>query len=113
MISRARFVKLNYAAALALVGWYLMIPTPYDENSMRYEPGLPLSKWTAINSFDSAEDCANVHAAMLKLMKKDIPKGSNATKEINEAPVASRLAFLYTQGQCISTDDPRLKENWR
>lgn len=96
---------LTHAAALALVGWYLMLPTPHD-STLRYVPRLPLSQWTVIQSFDSADDCEEIHARGEAKTKKDLHK----VKDPDTASPAGRLAFLYTQAECVATDDPRLRE---
>jgi hypothetical protein len=44
-------MTLRKAAALALVGWYLMMP-PWGKLNA------PLSEWVVYQSFDSAENCA-------------------------------------------------------
>ncbi len=41
-------MTLRHAAALALVGWYLMYPPT---------PNRPLSQWEILNIFDSATEC--------------------------------------------------------
>jgi hypothetical protein len=37
-------MNLRHAAALALVGWYLMVP-PYNENVFRCDLNAPLTEW--------------------------------------------------------------------
>jgi len=107
-------MNLGHAAALALVGWYLMVPSPYYENSpgkrgLFYTPRLPLSEWTAQASFDSADDCEKVKSAMIKSTEKDLPRRS--MRDINAASVDARVAILYLEAQCVASDDPRLKRN--
>jgi hypothetical protein len=48
-------VNRRHAAALALVGWYLMVPIP--GNDPIPNPVIIFSKWVNIGSFDSAERC--------------------------------------------------------
>jgi hypothetical protein len=38
-------MKPSHAAALALVGWYLMVPPPVFHSSMPVDLDAPLSKW--------------------------------------------------------------------
>ena len=47
-------MKPRHAAALALVGWYLMVP-PVDGKSV--DSDAPLSKWTVYATSDSARKC--------------------------------------------------------
>jgi hypothetical protein len=48
-------MNLRHAAALALIGWYLMAP-PYGDT----RPKIPLSEWDTQRVFDSARDCDEV-----------------------------------------------------
>jgi len=86
-------MKPRHAAALALVGWYLMTPPVYQR--LRASP-VPLSKWVVNGRFDSAKKCdeaATKHSAEL----------------VKQSPSAAvEYADTY---QCVSTDDPRLKGN--
>jgi uncharacterized caspase-like protein len=56
-------VKPRHAAALALVGWYLMMPplTKVGPDSYNLPPdtSAPISKWTysAVDHFDTEEEC--------------------------------------------------------
>jgi len=102
-------MKPRHAAAFALVGWYLMLPTPRGHNSLRYGPDLPLSKWTVFQSFDSADDCGTTLAHMLLATKKALKKIRD--NDLDTADSSGRLAFLFTQAECIATDDPRLRGN--
>src|SRR5713226_6831387 len=90
-------MKVRQAAALATVGWYLMLPTPYDEHSLgerglSYRPGLALSKWTVEASIDSADECEKVKSAMIESTKKDLPK--RTMRDINAASLDARTAVL-------------------
>ncbi len=99
-------MKLRHAATLALTGWYLMVPTSYGDHSLRYERELPLSRWTAFESFNSADDCEITMAGAIRNTAKDRIEHQD---DPNNGTPAQRLAFLYTQAQCIETDDPRLR----
>jgi hypothetical protein len=47
-------MKLRHAAALALVGWYLMMP-PSDGHSI--DRNAPLDKWEVYSGYDTAKEC--------------------------------------------------------
>ena len=107
-------MNLRPAAALALVGWYLMTP-PIDWTGKRSYPDdrAPLSKWEMAGSFDPAEACQHkrddeiYHPCTL-----DIPASSvcpqNAIPRDDDFWRAERESFF--EARCIGTDDPRLKE---
>ena len=85
-------MKLRHATALALVGWYLMVPP------MNSWPGLPwidrdapLSRWTTSAMFDSAKDC-------------------EIAREKHEHAYALAVKSTIDDGAvCIASDDPRFK----
>jgi hypothetical protein len=86
------------SSALALLGWYLMIPPLQSAN--RDDPSgprdlhAPISQWDQVSAYDSAAKC-----------QRDIgkyfffPKPDGTTKQANALKIG---------GRCISTDDPRL-----
>ena len=96
-------VKPRHAAALALVGWYPMMPTRYGStDTLTLRSDLPLSKWTISQAFDSADDCETTLAAMEKRYNRFIKEGADTPDK--------KLAILYGLAQCVSTDDPRLRD---
>src|SRR6266851_5482863 len=82
----------THAAALALVGWYLMMPPWYNDEK---EPRLnaPIAAWEILGSYDSADQC------MRKLVEL-------ANKAFARSTPKERSEFGVN---CIATDDPRLK----
>ena len=86
-------MKIRHAAALALVGWYLMVTPPISITTMQADTQAVLSEWSISRSFDSADACEKA--------KSDFQKTS--PKLVNNGVGISRFA------SCISTDDPRLK----
>ena len=89
-------MKPRHAAALALVGWYLLVPAPGDETQ-------PLSYWSHVESYDTAKECQ---------------QGLHAWYDQNErhgfvvqgfTPAQIKSAWLMAE--CIETVDPRLKGN--
>jgi hypothetical protein len=48
-------MKSHLAAALALVGWCLMVPPTKDANQI--DPSVPLPKWVVLRAFDRADAC--------------------------------------------------------
>ncbi len=84
-------MKPGHAAALALVGWYLMMP-PMDENHKIYMD-LPIGQWQVLDSFDSAQECRQVLVQMWTAARDQ----GGWYKE--------RLQSSH----CFSTDDSRLK----
>jgi hypothetical protein len=92
-------VNLRHAAALALVGWYLMTPPP------PFNPSTPLSKWTQLGKTDyaSEEECMAVRE---KLQATFRDPGNIPPEHITATIMVKAMAHVL----CIASDDPRLKE---
>lgn len=96
----------RHAAALALIGWYLVFP-PLRESSLGgkcYDANAPLSAWRIMGSFDTAKECKNG----LQKEEDDKIDRAAATGEHVEANCHGISAWLDVI--CVATDDPRLKE---
>ena len=90
-------MKLRHAAALALVGWYLMVPIPGNDTIP--DPAITFSKWINIRSFDSAERCED---GRLNVIKSGV--GGPQLMGYPEGEVKKVLLL----SQCVVSDDPRL-----
>ena len=88
-------MKSRHAAALALVGWYLIVaPIEHTGPFTRVDIKAPMKEWDMQATFDIKESCETARAEYLAY----------------PPPAASNLAgdkFI----QCVSADDPRLKAN--
>jgi hypothetical protein len=66
-------MNLRQAAALTLMGWYLMVPPyvwPYSQRDLR----VPVSQWKLVQRFDTVTACEGY----LQEMKED-PEGTSAS----------------------------------
>jgi len=89
-------MNLRHAAALALVGWYLMVPPP---NYI----GIPMANWPRRAVFDSKAQCESVFAVHVKR-----PGGGTVLLPYkNPFPDYDPN---WNWPQCVSSDDPRPKE---
>lgn len=84
-------MTLRHAAALTLIGWYLMVP-------LKNRPDAPMENWVHLDSFDTAGECRKAGYEAEALMKRKHP---------NDQLIRNQ----YEAWECIATDDPRLKEN--
>jgi hypothetical protein len=91
-------MKTRHAAALALVGWYLMVP-PLDRQR-RSLTNAPLTRWSRVRTLDSEHACKEWLAALLKSFK------GHSFENFEQAVQADSVFH----GRCIASDDPRLKE---
>jgi hypothetical protein len=93
------------AAALALVGWYLMVPPRVSETPLLFDRAAPLSRWQALGSYDTASDCSHGND---KLVAALLRTGDQQTGKKREQALQERASILTSQ-QCIATGDPRFK----
>jgi hypothetical protein len=88
-------MKFRHCAAIALAGWYLMLP-PVDR-MQKPLTNSPLSQWELAESFDQAEKC-EARLATLRKTSDELPADSPERWRAN----------WYDDSACIATDDPRL-----
>jgi hypothetical protein len=100
-------MKLRHAAALALVGWYLLGP-PQRGESANFDTDAPLSKWKVINSFDNLGACEQgriiEQGRWYDRAARDTPGTKDAIKD-------AIMLILLDSAKCVASDDPRLKSN--
>jgi hypothetical protein len=121
-----RAMTLHHAAALALVGWYLMVPFA-DAPGKPPNLHAPLSQWNQMGAFDTAVACDKERESRRKLasdaleqVKHEIealpdtgnrPLSEAAPKVYSDDVTASTEAVAVAASRCIASDDPRLKGN--
>ena len=92
-------LRRAHAAALALAGWYLMMPPISGDKLLEHAA---LSQWQIAASFDSAREC--------DAKKKEF--ASQSEKLSSDAnPSVKLFARAESLAQCIDSADPRLKGN--
>jgi hypothetical protein len=113
-------MKLRHAAALAVVGWYLMFP-PVDYRSASVLTTASFKYWENFRSFDTATECNEYRDANIRDVAAVVAKPVNEEEERHADQVLkwgtgtskkSRGIGLARarSSLCIATDDPRLKE---
>jgi hypothetical protein len=98
-------MNLRHAAALALVGWYLMTPPIIAENGVaKADPTAPLSQWThGGRIFHSKGNCETQRKYL------DAESHKTPTEPIGSLQAMNRGLETLTNTLCIRSDDPRLK----
>ena len=121
-----RTMNARHVAALALVGWYLMVPPDVFNQRWTIDQDAPLSKWQMNGSFDSAQNCQREAMLQSEQDRKQARKdrklvtasdfsaalhSARSDADIGDADFAL-MSFLTWQqsiyAACIATDDPRL-----
>jgi hypothetical protein len=99
-------MKPRHAAALALVGWYLMVP-PLTSGGGPHDIlfHAPLSKWEVGQEQDSKVECQND-------LKENI-EDLEDLKHVDDCASGSCVIIThqFASGRCIASDDPRLGNN--
>jgi hypothetical protein len=87
-------MNLRHAAALALIGWYLMIPPRTAHDQQAFDDQAPIARWFVFSAHDAAHECEGA-----KFLNREAHKQT-----------ADPMKPALDSAQCIATDDPRLKE---
>jgi hypothetical protein len=110
-------VNLHRAAALALVGWVLLLPPlvlPLSDSHpepLDVDRKAPLSEWIQECSFERAEDCERARKALPDEVMKQrsvIIPGKMGAAEIEQSHANLVVGARYAL--CVAADDPRLKK---
>jgi hypothetical protein len=102
-------MRIWHAAALALMGWYLMIPPMHKgpNGTIDFpEARAPIIQWQVVDSYDSADSCRAGSAAHLDKIKAFMAQTQSPT--LTDA-IKKAAILQEVQAQCIATNDPRLK----
>ena len=118
-------MKSHHAAALALVGWYLMLP-PVDISTGRYVEEAPIAAWRRLVEYDTVAKCENRRQDDIRNYLRhrneysiDDPKwlrsdamldSENGWPSGTTRKIDTHMLQGYVSRRCIGTDDPRLKE---
>ncbi|MGA7873129.1 MAG: hypothetical protein WCA22_19750 [Candidatus Binatus sp.] len=90
-----------HATALALVGWYLMVPPleRFPNGWEAFDFNAPLSQWDRWDSYYTARECSDVDRNLIE-----------RSQSILHIDPQNEAANAYLQARCMASDDPRLKE---
>ncbi len=102
-------LKSRHLAALALVGWYLMMPPDSPKLPHEVDADAPLSRWTIVTSFNDEDTC-----------EKALTGVQNSEQDPITLDKAGRLARLQKRDEalgkaralnaaCVAGDDVRLR----
>jgi hypothetical protein len=113
-------MKPPHAAALALVGWYLMVP-PFQGTSpenARVNANAPLNQWQKWAGFDSAKECNqasdNYYQGYLRAKRNLSPQKMDELAKAAGFDGNERLIFgpwmeqSFSHAICVPADDSQL-----
>ena len=105
-------MKLHHAAALALLGWCLMVPPLRPRRCCGLigsgDQSIQIAKWQTLGAFAMRAECE-------QSTHKEVRKRTLAARVLVNAYGLSDLLEKEwmdagSQAKCVRTDDPRLKE---
>ena len=112
---------LRHAAALALVGWYLMVPPFrsgwFSSSATELDTKAPLSRWRVIGSFDEVASCYYMRKEYRRVLHD--PPGAELGSLNTIGDPDTSAAILKSEkndvvrkrldsAKCFAADDPRL-----
>jgi hypothetical protein len=103
-------MKPRHAAALAIAGWYLMIP-PIDAHN-KVDAHAPMSKWKKGVRFGSEKECDDSlqDAVANPMTESEYRAAERATLKAKMHPLSqSEMKKRTAESVCVAADDPRLK----
>jgi hypothetical protein len=103
-------IKPRHAAALALVGWYLMLP-PWNQQK---QPAVeaPIAQWQRVALYATVATCEKNRSRMAAGGGHWTDSNANTPNNADEVPNSKeqeQMRNLQKYAQCVSADDPRLK----
>jgi hypothetical protein len=102
-------MKPRHAAALAIVGWYLLMPPiTMEGDKANVDGSVPLSQWDRGDRvYDTESACEEMRAKLSAIAESH----KNWIGRSGSVAAANDRYVLLTNQRCIATDDPRLKGN--
>jgi hypothetical protein len=99
-------MEFRLAAALALVGWYLMIPPQAAVHA-------PLSQWNRVESYATNDLCESAKDFSIQMINHPASLGPDVPARVHQIGPArmTEIRQQVSASQCIASDDPSLKEN--
>jgi hypothetical protein len=101
--------KSRHFAALAFVGWYLMMPPDSAKIPHDVDPDVPISRWINVTSFPDQDSCEKALANLQNNFQDPIEldkTGKLKRLDKNDAALGKARAI---NAACVASDDWRLK----
>ena len=96
-------MNIRHAAALALVGWYLLQP-PWIDHILDLRT--PLIKWVNLWAFDSDEQCEHAKADIVNGFKGDLDTAEGKAPDSNDV---TTLETVDSAAEMASASRPTIR----
>ena len=97
-------MKLRHTAALALVGWYLMLPPQTSKSPLRFDPNASLKSWYRAGIYSTADQCESDKPTVNGRWLEALEFRHTSAAEVSD------IQKYQAYERCVATDDPRLKQ---
>ena len=105
-------MNCRHAAALALIGWYLIVP-PDSTVPHSVDAAAPISRWSRVATFESADDCKRT-LMQLQGQSRDLTQIDKTGKlrrfKKRQAADPELARSRVDHATCVATGNPRLKK---
>jgi hypothetical protein len=101
-------MKLHHAAALALMGWYLMMP-PFNQTTQRIVTDAPISKWVNARAMNDPKEGGFRTLARCEDFRTHIVNFFGHQNRAFRHSPANRITYQQMQlGKCVARPNPDL-----
>ena len=101
--------KSRHLAALALVGWYLMMPPDSPKIPHDVDPDIPISRWINVTGFDTEDSCEKALTDLQNSEQDPITLDKTGKLKRLDKHDAALGKARAINAACIESDDIRLK----
>ena len=107
-------MDLRHAAALALMGWYLIVPPgsckpEWVSQGKPLPCAAPLSEWIVALSFSHGDKCDAERTAHISIGEQEMAD-ANGSDDKQLVDSTRKIYWRALTERCVSTDDPRLNQ---
>ncbi|MFZ2059935.1 MAG: hypothetical protein WAU82_02890 [Candidatus Binatus sp.] len=99
----------RHFAALAFVGWYLMMPPDSTRIPHNVDSDVPLARWVVVTSFDTDDNCEKALTDLQNNQQDPVTldkTGKLKRLQKNDAALGKARSL---NAACVASDDIRLK----
>ena len=101
--------KSRHLAALAFVGWYLMMPPDSARIPHDVDPNIPMARWITITSFDTEDKCEKALTDLQNSEQDPITLDKTGRLKRLDKHDAALGKARAINAACVASDDIRLK----
>ena len=104
-----RNLHSRHLAALALVGWYLMMPPDSAKIPHDVDSDTPISRWVVVTSFDTEDNCEKALGDIQNSEQDPVTLDKTGRLKRLDKHDAALGKARAVNAACVASDDIRLK----